>query len=160
MVERCPKPGCGALRKLGHPCTDWDCPQQQVHHTDYAALEAERQAAVKRAEEAERRLDLELDAYAKDSDLARLARESEALRKALEDISSGDLTLGESRKVARTALNPTTASKETPAFSAPAISPETQAAIDAIDEAQRAAARMANVFIVGEQTEETSHGQD
>lgn len=33
--ERCPKPGCGAQRTLGAPCTDWDCPEQWVHHTKF-----------------------------------------------------------------------------------------------------------------------------
>ncbi|UXO85623.1 hypothetical protein [Brucella intermedia] len=31
---RCSKPGCGALKIVGKPCTDADCPQQWVHHTD------------------------------------------------------------------------------------------------------------------------------
>lgn len=39
LVERrCSKPGCGALAKIGSPCTDWDCPQQTVSASDYAAL--------------------------------------------------------------------------------------------------------------------------
>lgn len=32
--QRCSKPGCGALKIVGKPCTDADCPQQWVHHTD------------------------------------------------------------------------------------------------------------------------------
>ncbi len=31
---RCSKPGCGALKIVGKPCSDADCPQQWVHHTD------------------------------------------------------------------------------------------------------------------------------
>lgn len=31
--QRCGKPGCGALKIVGKPCTDADCPQQWVHHT-------------------------------------------------------------------------------------------------------------------------------
>ncbi len=41
MTERCTKPGCGAQRRIGNPCTDWDCPQQHVSHSDYASLESE-----------------------------------------------------------------------------------------------------------------------
>jgi len=32
--QRCRKPGCGALKIVGKPCADADCPQQWVHHTD------------------------------------------------------------------------------------------------------------------------------
>ncbi|UVC14758.1 hypothetical protein [Mesorhizobium onobrychidis] len=46
--DRCAKPGCGALKRIGNPCTDWDCPQKYVTAADYrtlqdhiAALEAE-----------------------------------------------------------------------------------------------------------------------
>lgn len=34
----CAKPGCGAQKILGYPCTDWDCPQQTVEAGQYAAL--------------------------------------------------------------------------------------------------------------------------
>lgn len=51
-AKKCAKPGCGAKRLLGKPCTDWDCPQLRVWHTDYEALatrlaEVEREAAEK-----------------------------------------------------------------------------------------------------------------
>jgi len=32
--QRCSKPGCGALKIVGKPCSDADCPQQWVRHTD------------------------------------------------------------------------------------------------------------------------------
>jgi hypothetical protein len=32
--DRCAKPGCGALRLVGKPCTDRDCPQIWVHHAE------------------------------------------------------------------------------------------------------------------------------
>lgn len=35
---RCSKPGCGARKIVGKPCTDADCPQQWVHHTDYTPV--------------------------------------------------------------------------------------------------------------------------
>ncbi|TGR83315.1 hypothetical protein EN866_34260 [Mesorhizobium sp. M2D.F.Ca.ET.223.01.1.1] len=38
MTPTCSKPGCGAQRILGKPCKDWDCPQQTVDASDYAAL--------------------------------------------------------------------------------------------------------------------------
>lgn len=41
--DRCAKPGCGALRLVGKPCTDRDCPQIWVHHTE--AQHRERAAA-------------------------------------------------------------------------------------------------------------------
>ena len=31
--KKCPKPGCGAREIIGKPCTDWDCPQQWLHHS-------------------------------------------------------------------------------------------------------------------------------
>jgi hypothetical protein len=34
LKQKCSKPGCGALKIIGKPCTDTDCPQQWVHHTD------------------------------------------------------------------------------------------------------------------------------
>lgn len=36
--ERCAKPGCGALRVLGNPCTDWDCPQLFVAAAEHKSL--------------------------------------------------------------------------------------------------------------------------
>ncbi|WP_156912304.1 hypothetical protein [Roseibium algicola] len=27
MSEKCAKPGCGALKLVGKPCSDFDCPQ-------------------------------------------------------------------------------------------------------------------------------------
>ncbi len=76
MNAKCSKPGCNAPVRLGHPCTDWDCPQQTVSASAYAALEA--------------RFDLEIDAYAKDSDLASLrtalSQEREAREKAEKEV--------------------------------------------------------------------------
>lgn len=37
-AERCAKPGCGALRVLGNPCTDWDCPQLFVVAAEHKSL--------------------------------------------------------------------------------------------------------------------------
>lgn len=34
LKQKCSKPGCGALKIIGKPCTDNDCPQQWVHHTN------------------------------------------------------------------------------------------------------------------------------
>lgn len=31
--RKCSKAGCGAQEIIGKPCTDFDCPQQWVHHT-------------------------------------------------------------------------------------------------------------------------------
>lgn len=36
--DRCAKPGCGALKRIGNPCTDWDCPQRYVTAADYRTL--------------------------------------------------------------------------------------------------------------------------
>jgi hypothetical protein len=53
---RCAKPGCGALHIVGHPCTDWDCPQQYVSAADYRAVESALDAERQKREEAERDL--------------------------------------------------------------------------------------------------------
>lgn len=37
-VERCRKPGCGAMRAA--PCRDWDCPQQTMAYAEHAAIVA------------------------------------------------------------------------------------------------------------------------
>lgn len=29
-TAKCPKPGCGAMRLIGRPCMDWDCPQGEM----------------------------------------------------------------------------------------------------------------------------------
>ncbi|TPW26839.1 hypothetical protein [Pararhizobium mangrovi] len=43
-VEKCAKPRCGAMRRIGKPCTDWDCPQQTVNAREHRQiLEAARQ---------------------------------------------------------------------------------------------------------------------
>jgi hypothetical protein len=52
---RCAKPGCGALHIVGHPCTDWDCPQQYVSAADYRAVESALDAERQKREAAEQR---------------------------------------------------------------------------------------------------------
>lgn len=34
-AKLCPKPGCGALARIGYPCKDWDCPQDVVSAAEY-----------------------------------------------------------------------------------------------------------------------------
>lgn len=34
----CSKPGCGAARIPGCPCSDADCPQIWVHHTEHREI--------------------------------------------------------------------------------------------------------------------------
>lgn len=46
--ERCRKPGCGAQRLL---CTDYDCPQIWVHHTEHTAALASRDKEIERLTE-------------------------------------------------------------------------------------------------------------
>jgi chromosome segregation ATPase len=63
---RCAKPGCGALHIVGHPCTDWDCPQQYVSAADYRAVESALDAERQKREAAEREivsLRSEIDCY-------------------------------------------------------------------------------------------------
>jgi hypothetical protein len=37
-MRLCSKAGCGAQRRVGFPCKDWDCPQSYVIAAEYRAL--------------------------------------------------------------------------------------------------------------------------
>ncbi|MHC5307559.1 hypothetical protein [Bartonella sp. LJL80] len=55
--ERCTKPGCGALKIIGQPCRDWDCPQKLLTPNEYKALVAENAALKQRIKEIDKRLE-------------------------------------------------------------------------------------------------------
>jgi hypothetical protein len=63
-AKLCSKSGCGAIARIGYPCTDWNCPQDVVSANEY------RRALTSSQEEIER------------------------LRKALEEISRKGRTTG------------------------------------------------------------------
>ena len=37
-AKLCSKPGCGAIARIGYPCTDWDCPQDVVSANEHRTL--------------------------------------------------------------------------------------------------------------------------
>jgi hypothetical protein len=51
-AKLCSKSGCGAIARIGYPCTDWDCPQDVVSANEYRRALASSQEEIERLRKA------------------------------------------------------------------------------------------------------------